>query len=137
MDLVTKNILTSFKNEESFPPETNEPTLFEHFANYCVISQDYGEEFDVDGIHTGGGDDLGIDGLGIIVNGALVSDPSEVEDLATANKYIEAKFIFCQAKTGVTSPEARSPIFSLGLRICSLRHRRSLKTTPSKRRRPS
>ena len=54
----------------------DERTLFEHFANFCVVSHDYGEEFDVDDVHTGGGDDLGIDGLGIIVNGAMVSDAS-------------------------------------------------------------
>jgi len=100
MDLVTKNLVSSFKSEESLPDDIDPSTLFEHFANFCVVSQDYGEEFDVDDIHTGGGDDLGIDGLAIIVNGALVSDPSEVDDLASTNKYLEAEFIFCQAKSG-------------------------------------
>lgn len=100
MDLVTKNLLNAFKNEESLPDTTDSATLFEHFANYCVVSQVYGEEFDVDDVHTGGGDDLGIDGLAIIVNGTLVSDPSEVEDLAGANKHVEAEFVFCQAKSG-------------------------------------
>jgi hypothetical protein len=82
MDLVTKNLVSSFKDEESLPSGTDDATVFEHFANFCVVSQDYGEEFDVDDVHTGGGDDLGMDGLAIIVNGAMVSDPTEVEDLA-------------------------------------------------------
>jgi hypothetical protein len=54
MDLVTKNLVSSFKDEESLPVDTDEATLFEHFANFCVVSQDYGEEFDVDDVHTGG-----------------------------------------------------------------------------------
>jgi hypothetical protein len=59
MDLVTKNLVSSFKDEESLPTGMDDATLFEHFANFCVVSQDYGEEFDVDDVHTGGGDDLG------------------------------------------------------------------------------
>jgi len=74
--------------------------VFEHFANFCVVSHDYGEEFDVADVHTGGADDLGIDGLAIIVNGAMVSDLAEVEDLASTNKYLEVEFVFCQAKSG-------------------------------------
>ncbi len=100
MDIVTKNLVSSFRNEESLPDDMDPATLFEHFANFCVVSQNYGEEFDVDDIHTGGGDDLGIDGFAILVNGTAVSDSTEVEDLATTNKYLEAEFIFCQAKSG-------------------------------------
>jgi hypothetical protein len=100
MDLVTKNLVSSFKDEESLPDNIDDATLFEHFANFCVVSQDYGEEFDVDDVYTGGADDLGIDGLAIIVNGAMVSDATEVEDLAATNKYLEAEFLICQAKSG-------------------------------------
>ena len=52
MDLVTKNLVSSFKDEESLPSGTDDATVFEHFANFCVVSQDYGEEFDVDDVHT-------------------------------------------------------------------------------------
>lgn len=100
MDLVTKNLVSSFREEESLPDNIDEALLFEHFSNFCVVSHEYGEEFDVEDVHTGGGDDLGIDGIAIVVNGTLVSDASEVEDLATTNKYIEAEFIFSQAKSG-------------------------------------
>jgi hypothetical protein len=100
MDLVTQSLLSSFRAEESLPSKMDEPTLFEHFVNYCSVSKEYGDEFDVEDIHTGGGDDLGIDGIAIIVNGNLVSDQVEVDDLAAANKYLEVEFIFCQSKSG-------------------------------------
>ncbi|MEQ9106093.1 MAG: AIPR family protein [Limnobacter sp.] len=92
--------MNTFQVEESLPPKIPEPELFEHFVNFCVISNEYGEEFDVDEVHTGGGDDLGIDGLAVIVNGALVDDEQEINDLANLNKYLEVEFIFCQAKSG-------------------------------------
>lgn len=100
MDLVTQSLLSSFRGEESLPEDLEESVLFEHFVNYCTISNEYGDEFDVEDIHTGGGDDLGIDGLAIIANGTLIADVSEIDDLATTNKHLEVEFIFSQAKSG-------------------------------------
>ena len=100
MDLVTQSLLSSFRSEESLPDDLEESILFEHFVNYCTVSNEYGDEFDVKDIHTGGGDDLGIDGLAIISNGTLIADAAEVDDLATANKYLEVEFVFSQAKSG-------------------------------------
>ena len=114
MDLVTQSLMNTFQAEECLSAKMPEADLFEHFVNFCVVSNEYGEEFDVEEIHTGGGDDLGIDGLAVIVNGALVEDSEEVDDLATLNKYLEVEFIFCQAKPsrGGTSPAPISPVFS-------------------------
>lgn len=100
MDLVTQNLLASFAQEESLPSDLDESVLFEHFVNFSAVSTEYGEEFDVEELHTGGGDDLGIDGLAVIVNGTMVYDWAEVDDLATTNKYLEVEIIFCQAKSG-------------------------------------
>ncbi len=116
MDRVTKNLLAVFRTEESLPEEIDDATLFEHFAIFCTVSQDYGEEFDVEDIHTGGGDDLGIDGLTIIVNGALVSDSSEVEDLANTNRFVDAEFIFCQAKTSANFDGSEISNFFFGVK---------------------
>lgn len=67
--------------------------------NYCVLSDTYEDEFDINDIHTGGGDDMGIDGIAIIVNGALVSDSEEIADLISTNKFADVRFMFTQAKT--------------------------------------
>ena len=100
MDLVTKNLVSTFSQEQTLPNDLDASTIFEHFSNFCVLSREYGEEFEIEDVHTGGGDDLGIDGLAIIVNGVLVNDASEVEDLANTNKHLKVEFIFCQAKSG-------------------------------------
>jgi hypothetical protein len=49
---------------------------------------------------------VGIDGLAVIVNGALVTTPEQVADLAARNGYIEATFIFVSAKRSAKFAEA-------------------------------
>lgn len=111
MDLVTQNLVAAFKAEESLPSKTDDAVVLEHFVNYCAVSIEYGEEFDVEDLHTGGADDLGIDGIAVIVNGTLVFDEQEVLDLVSTNKYIEADLIFCQSKSGGFSGDEISNTF--------------------------
>lgn len=100
MDLVTQNLVNSFKQEQGFPDDVDNSTLFEHFVNYCVVSKEYSEEFEVEDIHVAGGNDLQLDGIAVIVNGLLVNSIDEIDDLAVTNKFIDAEFIFIQAKSG-------------------------------------
>ena len=116
MDLVTKSLLKTFQDEESLQNENDQSTLFEHFGNYCALANAYGEEFDVEDIHTGGGDDLGIDGIAIIVNGALVLDVDEVADLAETNKHLDVEFVFVQSKTGSSFSGSEISNFFFGVK---------------------
>lgn len=116
MDLVTQSLMNTFQVEESLSTTMPSDELFEHFVNFCVVSNQYGEEFDVEDIHTGGGDDLGIDGLAVIVNGALVDDEEEINDLASLNKYLEVEFVFCQAKSGGNFSGAEISSFFFGVK---------------------
>lgn len=116
MDLVTSSLLRTFQDEESLQDEKDEAVVFEHFANFCALASEYGEEFDVEDIHTGGGDDLGIDGISIIINGALVLDVEEVEDLAETNKHLDVEFLFVQAKSGGNFAGAEISNFFYGVK---------------------
>ncbi|WP_168077554.1 AIPR family protein [Caulobacter sp. SSI4214] len=97
MDPITKALLVEFvkQNELEDLPEDQQ---FEHFATFSVIASRYGEEFTTSDVVLGGGGDLGIDGCGIILNGRLIEDEQEVEDILKLNGYLEAEFIFVQAK---------------------------------------
>ena len=97
MDRVTKSYLDEFRTLQSLTDE--ESTVFEKFADYCVVSEQYGEEFELDDVHVGGPDDLGLDGVAIVVNGALVSAVEEAEDLLSANGFLDVTFVLIQAKT--------------------------------------
>lgn len=116
MDLVTQSLLDSFRQEESLPAEIDTPTIFEHFVNFVSVSSEYSDEFDVEDIHTGGGDDLGIDRIAILANGSLISDIQEIDDLATANKYLDVDIICCQAKSGGSFSGSEISNFFFGVR---------------------
>lgn len=62
MDLVTQNLMAAFKAEESLPEKMDDATVLEHFRNFRAVSI-YNDFSD---LHTGGADDLGIDGIAVI-----------------------------------------------------------------------
>lgn len=111
MDRITKSFLDAFAQEQSLE-KLDESDLFEYFADFCVVSAVHEEEFDTADVHVGGANDLGLDGLAIIVNGVLVTTPDEAEDLLGINGFLDVKFVFVQAKTtSGFSSEAISSFF--------------------------
>jgi hypothetical protein len=71
---------------------------FERFANYSIVSHEHSESFDIEAVSVGNGQDGGLDGIALIVNGILIADLDELEDLSTASTYLDALFIFVQSK---------------------------------------
>lgn len=98
MDRITKQLLSDFFESQEIA-ETSESDDFEKFCNYTVIADEYNKTFDVDLVSTGSGSDTGIDGIAIIVNGHLVEDIDEVNDLLENNGFLDVTYIFIQAKT--------------------------------------
>jgi hypothetical protein len=74
---------------------------FECFAVHSIISNEYDREFELDDVLTtdedNKGNDLGIDGIAIIVNGRLANSTSVIEDLLNANYKLNVTFVFIQA----------------------------------------
>ena len=98
MDRITRSHLDSFRQEQTLG-EMDEPDLFELFADFCVVADAYDDEFSVADVHVGGPDDLGLDGIAVIVNGALVTSVDEAQDLLAVNGYLDVQFVFVQAKS--------------------------------------
>jgi len=101
--------------------ETKEDTLFEMFANYCIISRIHPEAFSTDfdkieDMNIGGGQDTGIDGLGIIVNEHLVTNIEEIEDLKNFRRRLDVQFIFVQAKTSPKFEAEKVGTFIFGVK---------------------
>ena len=113
MDKITRSLLNSFVNEESLVTST-EAEAFEHFCNYTVISSEYSEQFDINDVHAGSGNDTGLDGIAILVNGTLVTDTQEMNDLLTTNRYLDVTFILVQAKTSSNFDGAEFGTFAFG-----------------------
>lgn len=98
MDRITKTLLQDFLKTQEIK-NGDESTNFENFVIYSILSNEYNKNFDLDLITVGSGNDTGIDGLAIIVNGHLIEDTNEVDDLLAQNGYLEVKYLFIQSKT--------------------------------------
>jgi hypothetical protein len=106
MDRITESFLAEFSQERQLRNET-QSSQFEAFCAYCVISSEYDGEFDPVELRTGGGNDLAIDAAALSVNGDIVTDPEEIEDLRTRNNYLQARILIVQAKTSSGFDAAR------------------------------
>lgn len=114
MDRITKSLLQDFVKQntlEGLPEET----AFEHFTGYLVSSTHYTENFSSEDIHVGAGGDCGIDSIAIIINGSLITEPEEIEDLAETNGYLDVTFIFNQAERSSSFETAKIGQFGFGV----------------------
>jgi hypothetical protein len=105
MDRITKSLLEDFSRQYELT-DADEDKQFEAFATYLSLSRNYSESIEPASITTGDGGDTGIDGIAILVNGALVNDEDEVRELAEISGFLDVDFIFVQAE--------RSPSFNAG-----------------------
>lgn len=80
-------------------PNSNYTESFEHFCNYFILKNRIRTDVELDVIHTGGGDDLGIDGIAIIVNNQLISGMEDLEKIIENSLSINIEMHFIQAKT--------------------------------------
>ncbi len=115
MDRITKQLVDDFIESQEIK-SGNASENFEVFTNYSVVSKEYNRTFDPTEITIGGGNDTGIDGIAIIVNGYLVDDIEEIKDLIEQNNYLDVTYIFTQAKTSSSFETAAINTFLYGIK---------------------
>ncbi|MEM6784066.1 MAG: AIPR protein, partial [Bacteroidota bacterium] len=114
MDRVTRSLLEEFKTGNQLQ-SLEESKLFEHFSGYLSIGRHYTETFSTSDISVGSGSDAGIDCIAIVVNGHLVTEPEEVEDLASTNSFVDATFVFVQSERSSSFDTAKIGQFAFGV----------------------
>lgn len=114
MDRITKSLLDEFIAEQSLEA-LSESTAFEHFCGWLTTSSHFSETFATDDIAVGAGGDCGIDCIAIIVNGCIVTDPEEIEDLEVTNGYLDVTFIFVQAERSASFESQKIGQFGFGV----------------------
>jgi hypothetical protein len=97
-DTVLESYVNRFIDEQGLE-ELGFDDAFEHFVNYTLISKQYPRNFDFEEAAVGGGNDTGLDGCAVIVNGNFVTSPEEVTELAKRNGYLDVTFNFIQSKS--------------------------------------
>jgi len=98
IDKILEGYIKGF-SEEYGMEGISKDLIFESFANYCVVSRLYPGSFDLDNICVDDGEQLGLDGIAIIVNDHLVTSKEEVDGVVKFLGRLNAQFIFTQAKT--------------------------------------
>jgi hypothetical protein len=99
VDVVIRGLLHEFQELQGLS-KLSDSEAFEAFAAYCVLNAFYEDEFNPDAFRMGGGNDLGIDAFGILVNGMLYRDAAEVRSAVESTpKLLGIDIIVVQAKT--------------------------------------
>ena len=94
MDRISESLLEEFSVEHGISL-LSEDKRFEHFSSYITVQRQYsGDTFDTEDIVTGSGNDTGIDGIAIIVNGALITDVEILEEEADKAGHLDVMFLF-------------------------------------------
>lgn len=78
--------------------ELHDSEIYERLVNYCIISKHHPDAFDPEDVTVGGNGDLGLDGVGILVNDHLVFEPGSVDYLKKQLRRLDAEFVFIQSK---------------------------------------
>ncbi|MGK7896718.1 MAG: hypothetical protein AB4372_24645 [Xenococcus sp. (in: cyanobacteria)] len=103
-DQILEKYVLDFKDEKGII-EHNFDKIFEHFVNDSIVSKLYPRELNYEDLSTGGGDDIGLDGAAIIVNGNIITDENQIDFFINSNGSIEVTFALIQSKT---SPKFRA-----------------------------
>lgn len=99
---IIEGYLRNFIKEHGKFGETSNDIIFEHLINYLIIKKDYIDEFEISELHTDKGNDLGIDGIAILINDFIAHTYVDVEYLINdqfKGKDLKIDFVFIQSKT--------------------------------------
>ncbi|MGC1175501.1 AIPR family protein [Polaromonas sp.] len=99
MNKIIESLLNDFRNQNSLPSDMSESDAFERFAAFIAVEPVALQTVSPQDFVVGEDGQPDIDFVVAIVNGVPVNDPDEIDALAETNKYIDAHFIFGQAKT--------------------------------------
>ncbi|MDH4161492.1 MAG: AIPR family protein [Nitrospirota bacterium] len=115
MDKITRSLLDSFSIDNELV-KLAEDKQFENFVNFSVISKLHRTTFELDSVFTGGGGDAAIDGLAIIVNGKLVTEIDELDDVVAESGYLDCDIVFIQSKTSSSFEGSEIGSFVFGVK---------------------
>lgn len=117
LDLITTGNFEEFRKQFEYE-ELETSTAFELFSIYCIASKFIKDTINkelLEEIRTGGGNDLGIDGFVVIINGKAISDYTAAMDLMKQDEVVDVKIILIQSKLSDTVKTEAVLKFSNGI----------------------
>ncbi len=115
MDMVTESLLREFSKEHTLE-SLAEDKRFEHFCTFNLVRRYFsGETFDTNDLVTGSGGDTGIDSIAMLVNGTLVTDFDQFEEISNISGQLDVSFLFVQAETSSNFDTGKIAKFGAGV----------------------
>jgi hypothetical protein len=115
MNKIVQSILAEFSKDNGIE-DLSEDDRFEYLVSYLAIRRHFSRALDLREVVVGDGGDTGVDAIAIIVNGALMTDVDQVQEMLDQNGYLEATFIFVQAERSAKFDGAKIGTISAGVR---------------------
>lgn len=116
MDMITEALLNDFGTQFGVA-DMQQDDKFECFAAYLTTWLHYSESaFNPSDLMTGNGGDTGIDGIAIIINNNIVTDPDTVDEILEFNGYLDVTFVFVQAERSPHFDGGKIGTFGFGVR---------------------
>ncbi|MBM4274319.1 MAG: AIPR protein [Deltaproteobacteria bacterium] len=114
-DKILESYLADFVKEFALQdlPSDN---IFEYFVNYCIVSREHPEDFELEQVSVGGDHDSAIDGIAILVNEHIVSSKEDIDYFKKMLRRFDVKFIFIQSKTSPKFESGEIGNFLFGIR---------------------
>lgn len=100
MNPIIESLLADFCGRQEIDA-SDQSSAFEQFAAFCTLNAERLDQGDFRDTLTDAGEE-GLDTIAIIVNGALMADPSDIDDAIANTATISVKYVFVQAKTAET-----------------------------------
>lgn len=97
-DRVIEGLVTDFANDYNIS-NLKESEQFEHLINFCILSGEKDDDFDLNDIHVGEKGNYGLDGVVILLDDRIVTTVEEVDEVLAKRKSASVKYIFVQSKT--------------------------------------
>jgi len=97
-DEILKSFVSTFVNQHGLE-QISDDQAFERFVNFNIVSKLYPREIDLEYLSTGGGNDLALDGVAIIVNGNIIKSEEEIDFLRERNGTLDVTFALIQSKS--------------------------------------
>ena len=121
-DLILKSNFVKFCDSWGikYNSDLEESAVFEKFINYCILSQDDSSSFVgnpdlLDFCCTGGGNDAKLDGVGIRINGHIVGNTEDIDQIVENSKKVDVEFFMIQSKERPDFDSAEFNTFGIGV----------------------
>lgn len=104
-NMIVDGYLNEFKSTYGEFGTKDESILFEHFINYLIIKSEFTDDISIERLSVGGGSDLGIDGICILVNNFIAYDLETAKTLSEElfkGKPLAIDYVFVQSKTSAS-----------------------------------